>query len=230
MKSPIRKLASSKLFYNKWPFKVECILYGASRVVRSGPASVRDWCTTGGSLRVTHWDQRNIDKAKLLAFTNAVAPFLDRKDDIKIRTEGSHFNLFCLDKTVLDEIDAALLPWIKTVSGPTTDEELEFLLSNGHKKILCNTLPKEKYKYRMYFKTKFPLDKRSTFMVWADKYGDKMSICGTSKDWFDGRRMYTQDPFIYIEDDKMLSMLGLYVSGYIRKVEEFIPRESILTV
>ena len=209
---------------------MECFLYGASRVIRSGPVAVRDWCTTGGTLQLTYWDQKNLDKTKLLEFTNAVEPFLDRKDDIQIRTKGSHFSLFCMDVNVLEEIDNALFPWIRTVSGPTTAEELAFLLSNGHKKILRDTLPKEKYKYRVYFKSKFPIDKRSSFVVWADTYGEKIEISETSKLWLLGSRQYAQDPFMYVEDDKMLSMVGLYLSGYVSKVEEFILRESALTV
>jgi hypothetical protein len=135
-----------------------------------------------------------------------------------------------MDVNVLEEIDNALFPWIRTVSGPTTAEELAFLLSNGHKKILRDTLPKEKYKYRVYFKSKFPIDKRSSFVVWADTYGEKIEISETSKLWLLGSRQYAQDPFMYVEDDKMLSMVGLYLSGYVSKVEEFILRESALTV
>ena len=36
-------------------------------------------------------------------------------------------------------------------------------------------------------------------------------------DWFD------------VVDDKMLSMVGLYLSGYVKKTEEFILRENALT-
>jgi enoyl-[acyl-carrier protein] reductase I len=48
----------------------------------------------------------------------------------------------------------AVSEWVKKISGPTTQEELEFLLSNGHKKILCDTYPKEMYKYRVFFKSR----------------------------------------------------------------------------
>jgi hypothetical protein len=173
-------------------------------------------------------ESKNLDKAVYLEFANLAAQYIGNPN-VKIRVEGSHFNLFCTDKSVLETIDKDLNKWIQRISGPTTDEELEFLLNNGHKKILRDVLPKEKYKYRIYFKTKFPADKRLSFITWADKYGNKLDISGTSKRWLLSNRQWAQDPFMYVEDEKMLSMTGMYLSGYVKKVEEFILRENALT-
>ena len=107
-------------------------------------------------------------------------------------------------------------------------EELEFLLSNGHKKILCDTYPKDMYKYRVFFKNKFSPDKRSAFLIWANNYGNKLLISETSRRWLMSQRYYAQDPFMYVIDDKMMSMVGLYLSGYVKKTEEFILRENVL--
>jgi hypothetical protein len=224
----IKKLKSSKLFFNKWPYKVECIQAGASRVVHSGVGLCRQWCETGKGMRFNPYDTRILDAKKFLSFIDAVEPFLDRKEDIQIRVENSHFNLFCRDVSVLEEIDDALDQWIRKISGPTTQEELEFLLSNGHKKILCDTYPKEMYRYRVFFKSKFSPDKRSAFLTWADKYGNSIVISETSRRWLMSQRHYAQDPFMYVIDDKMLSMIGLYLSGYVKKTEEFILRENAL--
>jgi hypothetical protein len=224
----IQKLKSSKLFFNKWPYKVECVQPGASRVIHSGVGLCRQWCATGKGMRFSSYDARIADTDKFSKFIDAVEPFLDRKEDIQIRVENSHFNLFCKDPSVLEEIDDAVSEWVKKISGPTTQEELEFLLSNGHKKILCDTYPKEMYKYRVFFKSRFPADKRSAFVTWADKYGISLLISETSRRWLIGDRYYAQDPFMYVIDDKMLSMVGLYLSGYVKKTEEFILRENVL--
>jgi hypothetical protein len=224
----IKKLKSSKLFFNKWPYKVECIQAGASRVVHSGVGLCRQWCETGKGMRFSQYDSRILDAKKFLAFVDAVEPFLDRKEEVQIRVENSHFNLFCKDISVLEEIDDALDQWIRKISGPTTQEELEFLLSNGHKKILCDTYPKDMYRYRVFFKSKFSPDKRSAFLTWADKHGNSIVISETSRRWLMSQRHYAQDPFMYVIDDKMLSMVGLYLSGYVKKTEEFILRENVL--
>ena len=229
MKTQIQKLKSSKLFYNKWPYKVECRQVGASRVVHSGVTAVREWCATGKGMFVSSIESRLLDKAVYLEFANLVALYIGNPD-VKVRVEGSRFNLFCIDKSVLETIDKDLNKWITKISGPTTDEELNFLLSNGHKKILRDVLPKEKYKYRVYFKSKFPASNRSAFVTWADKYGDKLEISETSRRWLLGSKHYAQDPFMYVEDEKMLSMAGMYLSGYVKKVEEFILRETAFPV
>jgi hypothetical protein len=227
MKTPIQKLKSSKLFFNKWPYKVECRQAGASRIIHSGIDSCKEWCNTGKGAPVVPLS-KTLDTVTFLEFINAVEPFLDRKEEIQIRVENCHFNLFCKDPSVLEEIDNALDQWIKKISGPTTQEELKFLLSNGHKKILCDTYPKDMYKYRVFFKSKFSPDKRSAFLIWADKYGNNIVISETSRRWLMSQRNYAQDPFMYVIDDKMLSMIGLYLSGYVKKTEEFILRENAL--
>ena len=224
----VQKLKSSKLFFNKWPYKVECIQAGASRVIHSGVGLCRQWCGTGKGMRFTSYDPKITDADEFLKFVNAIEPFLDRKEEVQIRVESSHLNLFCKDPSVLEEIDDAVSEWVRKISGPTTQEELEFLLSNGHKKILCDTYPKEMYKYRVFFKSRFPADKRSAFVTWADKYGHSILISETSRRWLTSSRHYAQDPFMYVIDDKMLSMVGLYLSGYVKKTEEFILRENAL--
>jgi hypothetical protein len=229
MITQIQKLKSSKLFYNKWPYKVECRQVGASRVVHSGIDAVREWCATGKGMFVSGLESRLLDKTEYLEFANLVAPYIENPN-VKIRVEGSHFNLFCIDKSVLETIDKDLNKWIRKISGPTTDEELEFMLSNGHKKILRDVLPKEKYKYRIYFKSKFPADRRLSFITWADKYSDRLEISDNSRRWLLSNRHYAQDPFMYVEDDKMLSMTGMYLSGYVKKIEEFILRDTAFPV
>ena len=231
MNHQIQKLASSKLFYNKWAFKIACRLDGASRIIRVGPDQIRTWCLSTKPIPMfNRWDKTRVDKVELLAFTNAVEPFLNKKDIVQIRAEHNHFNLFCSDKAVLENIDNSLSKWIKTISGPTTDEELEFLVSNGHTKVLCSAIPKEKFKYKLYFKTNFNASKRQSFLTWIENYGDKVDISPTSKLWLSGSLPYAQRPFMYVTDDKVLGMVGLFLSGDIQRVEEFIPRNSVLTV
>jgi hypothetical protein len=220
----IQKLKSSKLFYNKWPYKIECVHKGASRIIHGGPEHVESWCKSG----LSGFGDKNVDKNSLLKFTLKVKPFLGNKE-LQIRAEGSHLNFYCKDINILNDIESSLRPWIKQISGPTTQEEYDFLMANGHKKILCDQLPKKNYQYRLYFKTKWPKDKRLVFLTWAKKYPDNLEINPSGIKWMDGDRMWAQDPFMYVKDDKMLSMVGLHLSGYVKKVEEFIPRENLMT-
>lgn len=229
MKTPIQKLSSSKLFYNQWPFKVECTIFGAYLIGRYKLSSVKEWCNGVATLGIGNsYGAKNINKGDLLVFVNAAEKYISNKT-VKIRTEGCKFNLFCKDKAVLEDIDKTLNRWIRKISGPTSEEELEYLLSNGYKKRLCDNFPKGKYKYKLFLKNKFPEDRRKQFLEWAEKYKDQIEIKGTTKRWLANERMWAQDPFMYVQDDKMLGIVGLYISGYVKKVEEFTLRNSVLT-
>jgi hypothetical protein len=36
-----------------------------------------------------------------------------------------------------------------------------------------------------------------------------------------------QSPFVYVSNEKTLSMAGLYLSGHIKRVQEFVLRDNI---
>jgi len=227
----IQKLKSSKLFYNKWPYKIACSIEGANRLTYLGADSVRLFCSGQPSDAMPHWMRRSKlskeDKVELLQFTDNVEPFLTIKDQVQIRAEGRHFNLFCKDFELLETIHKALAPWIINVYGPTTKEEFDFMLDNGHKKILRDVLPKDGYRYKVYFKDLWPPNSRKEFGIWAEKFPDKISITDGSRRWVRGDN-WTYNPFMYVKDDKTLSMVGLMISGHVRKVEEFILRENLV--
>jgi hypothetical protein len=227
----IQKLKSSKLFYNKWPYKIACSIQGANRLTYLGVESVREYCSGKRTDAMPYWMRNSKsskeDKAQLLLFTNNVEPFLIIKDQVQIRAEGRHFNIFCKDPVLLETIHTAVEPWVIGVYGPTTKEELDFMLDNGHKKILRDVLPKDGFRYKVYFKYLWNEDARREFSIWADKFPDKISISDGSRKWIRGDS-WTYYPFMYVKDDKTLSMVGLMISGHVKKVEEFILRENLV--
>ena len=230
----IQKLKSSKLHYNKWPYKIACSIDGATRLTYLGVDAVREFCVGKPSDAMSFWMRKSKlsaeDKAQLLMFTNNVEPYLNLKKtgQGQIRAEGRHFNIFCKDPVLLETIHTALEPWVLGVYGPTTKEELEFMLDNGHKKILRDVLPKNGFRYRVYFKYLWHETARKEFLKWADKFPDKISIADSSRAWMNNRDNWAYNPFMYVKDDKTLSMIGLIISGHVKKVEEFILRENLV--
>ena len=227
MRIPIQPLKSSKLFYNKWPYKIACSIRGASilRHIKGErlEACMPNWAWGSGKKMTIE------EKRDLIEFTTFIEPFLKLKEELQVRVEGDHFNIFCKDRLLLDNISNALDQWIVKIHGPTTEKELKFLLVNGHKKIVCDVLPKDKYQYRIYLKSeKWTTDKRHDFLMWVDKFNDKIDIATTTRRWLKGEKQWAYAPFMYVNDDKMLAMVGLYISGHVRKVEEFILRENAL--
>lgn len=220
-----KPLKTSKLFYKKWPYKIECIQRGANRMHYDRYGGIDEWATDS-IFRRNGWSIG--DRNKLLEFSQKVLPFYKR--DLQIRVEGSRFNIFLKDETLLEEICKELEGWIKRVYGPASQEELEFLMSNGHKKRVCDQYPKQKYRYRIYLKERMHADTRLKFFQWIEKYGDKADIAKSTHNWLLGiSKYYMQNPFLYVEDGPMLSMAMLFLGDNVRIVEEFILRSSINT-
>jgi len=221
----ILRLKTRKLFYGKWPYKIECYLKGSSNIARLGLLRTTSWLSGSGT---DNWIWKGADKADIEKFVKKVAPFMNT-EDTRIRVEGAHFNIFIKDKTYADNVIKELTPWIQRITEPGSDEEYEFLVNNTAKKIICNELPKGKFRYRIYIRERMKIDSRQKFYEWTNRYTDKFDISKTTVKWLTGVRGYTQDPFLYLEKHSDLSMVSLYLGENIKRIEEFIPRTNINT-
>jgi hypothetical protein len=221
MSRPKQKI--NKLYYGKWPFKIECVLTRSSLIIRLGPKGTRHWATHDTNT----WVKSSKDEKEcVLEFLDVVEPYLDK--EIQVRTEGNHFNIFCKDRELKDAIVKDVKKWLRAVEGPDSDEELEFMLASGRKKVVCSNLPYGKYRYKINFRTNMPIDARPKFLEWIKKYGDSVSVAEATTRWLSGRNPYIQAPFMYVHDEKTLAMCGLFLGDNVRIVEEFILRENLI--
>jgi len=229
----IQKLNSSKLFYNKWPYKIECYISGASRLKWLGAEITKDFCLGKPTPTLWSWQSNDRlslkDKSALLEFTTGIEPFLELKEQLQVRVEGRRYNIYCKDRTLLENIYNAVSPWVQQVSGPTTKEELNYMLDNGYRKILRDVLPKDIYQYRIYFKESWKTEDRVRFLAWAIKNPNIIDISKGSRAWLESGKRWVYNPFIYVKDSHTLTMVGLHSSGNVKRVEEFILRENLVT-
>jgi len=220
MSKPIQKI--NKLFYGKWPYKIECRLTGAGLISALGEQRVRAWANRNGAPCYGTIPE----KQQVIKFLDLLLPFLSK--DIKLRGEGDRLNIFCMDATMKDTISAALVPYVYRTHGPRTQEELNFFLDNNRKTSLCNYLPHKKYQYKVYFKNSISIDLRKKFLVWVtSNHSNRTLISKSSIKWLNGNQS-VQAPFMYVEDNKTLTMIGLFLGGNI-KIEEFTLISSINT-
>lgn len=229
----MKKLKTNKLFYNKWTHRVACIIDGGYRIKYASLEQVRTWCMEINTPWPeydphTYWaypqtKNRYVDREELLKFSIAVEPFLGRKD-VQIRVEGRHFNLFCKDQELFNDMVNNLHKWIVEVNRPETLEDYEFLLGNN-KKVLCDYLPHYKYKYKVNFKS-FVSDKKKDELAKFFENKDKKTfkISNKTEKWMTKHYSYLQDPFIYLTDNKNLSFLILAGGDDIKRIDEFIVR------
>lgn len=171
---------------------------------------------------------RDFDHDRLLSFLQDVEVFLDK--DIHIRTEGGIFSIYCNDVKLFNQMSNKLSHWITDTFEPANDAEYKFIVDNGHKKLLCNRLPFQKYQYRVYIKEKISLDIRERLWVWMSKYNGKMRTPVRVATWLMGRKQWVTNPNIYVQDGPTLSMFLLFLGDRVSKVEEFVPRSVINTL
>lgn len=217
---------TKRLFYNTWPIKVECYIRGASKVRYMGPEQTIDWCDGKFKPLFGSDQDKKIDKLDLKKFTKKFVSCLSNQE-YRIRTEGSHLNIFCKDKSLLDKIQKEMFPWIQRVTAPENDDQHNFLMESGPKKILCDRYPHEIYRYRVYFRESTNIETRQKFLNWVEKLTDKTKIARNTREWFTGNKKYIQDPFMYIDDEKTLSMVLLYIGTQVKKTQEFILKTNI---
>lgn len=225
----MKYLKTNKLFYKKWPFKVECYLKGANRIKYNGVDSVINWCNgMYDSTRTNwHWGDNNVNKIDLLKFATSVKPYLNQ--ELQIRVEGNHFNIFCKDQDLLENIIKDMSTWINTVHEPSGDDTYNFLLSNNGNKILCEEYPWDGYHYKVILRERMAESNKASFSNWINKYPGKIRIADSSLSWLNGKKRWMQDPFIYVKDSSTLTMVMLFLGNDCRKTHEYILRSSINT-
>ena len=222
-----RTLKTSKLFYKKWPYKIECWGKNFWMVKRLGIDEVVNYCLKRAKPGMSnYWDFKSIgaeEKARLLNFARSVELFLDK--DLQVRVEGYSFNIYCKDTDLYNELVKELDQYIVELHEPESAAELDYLNDNGHKKVLCNKIPFNKYKYKVYFSPSCKADTKARFESWIHNYSTKVKIPRGTVHWF--VKGWYQSPYIYVEDSGTLAMIGLFMGQDVKKVEEHIPRSSI---
>lgn len=218
-----QKQTTPKLFYGKWPYKIECRCSGSWMIKRRGVGETLRFCLSSDTVGFGY-RRDTIDKPRLRDFLNNVEGYLLR-DDIQVRSEHYTFNIYCKDTDLYNSILKKLSGYVVKAFEPSNIQEFEYMMQNSHKKVLCNQLPHEKFRYKVYFKPGCDIDIKSKFGSWLESYGDKVNIPNNTFKWFNSG--WRNSPYVYVSDQSILSMIVLFLGHNVHKVEEFIPRSSI---
>lgn len=101
-------------------------------------------------------------------------------------------------------------------------------MNSDRKKILCDALPWGSFKYKVFLKERMKSDPREAFLHWANRYSEEeISISFSTKRWLNSEVFYKQDPFFYIKDDSMLTMIRLFLGDNIRVIHEYVTRDTV---
>lgn len=218
-----QQLKTSKLFYNKWPYKLVVRLAGTGSVKREGCTKTMEYC------KLPDWGKwQEINKQELSLFCKRFKQFEDK--EIQLRVEYRNMSIFCDDETMLDKMTQELQFWVCEIWKPESAADLAVLKASRARKVMCDLLPHGKYQYRVKIKSMMDLNTRANFQNWINNYGDKIRVSDHTIKWFSsGKGGYGWNPFILVSDSATLSMVGLFLGANAKSTEEFVPRSSINT-
>jgi len=226
---PIQRQKSNRLYFKKWAYRIECSIYGGWNIRPFIKKNVPFQRSTTEVFYYGWGAVSDREEAILKKFFNIVSPKLQDKSATQYRIEGNTFNIFCNDPKLAEFFEKELKKWIVSIHEPADQYEKDFLINNGHTKILCNHLPKFKYAYKVVLKGNMKIEQRVQFFEWLEKYDNNQVLIGnSSKNWLSGQSYWKQDPFFYVKDSSMLTMLTLFLGANIRNIYEYIPRHTLV--
>ena len=227
----------NKLFYGKYPYRIETKTRGAGLLVRRGYDYINDFCNSNRVEFSSAYQWRGEkftrdDKNNLQDYINVAHHYIlnDAGHDIKVRAEGSKIQFYVADYVLYNEMQRNMFRFIREINEPNSQEELDFMLSNGAKKCLVDELPHGTYEYKVTLASNITVSKRASFINWLCRYPEeKVKLTKETSRWLRNERRWMYQPFLYVKDAPMLSMLGMYISGHVQRVDQYIVRSSITT-
>lgn len=219
----IEKLKTSKLFYNKWLYRIEVRVPGGSAIRVMMHRRITD---INGIPSFYYKQYSDLQKNIMVKFVKEMLAIPQK--EFRMVVSGNQSLIFCSSKKILETLKKNLEPHIINVKIPFTTKETKFIIENKNKKRICETLPHKKYHYRVQLSRLKP-DVRESFGKWIVKYPDKLKASPDTLRWLQSSKSHCSTPFMYIEDGAMLAMVGLFLGDGVKSIEEFILRSSINT-
>lgn len=230
---PLKIKTTPKLFYKRWIYKVVVTCGGINHLHRNGLEYVRDIVPTGG-LRwngLPHYsDTVHKNKDNLIIIGLFLETALTDKE-YQIRAESNTLAIFTNDKQLVDTIVNNLTQFVTELYQPTDDDHAKFLSSNKSK-VICNELPHETYRFKIYFKSgNAPSEEvRERFLQWSNKFNDgRIHIPRGTERILNGDTFpYFYGQYFYAKDEKMAAMALMFMGDYLNKTEEYVLKTEVI--
>jgi len=220
------KKKTNKKFYNKYVYKIALFTDLARAIDLRITLALRDnlkYSFIDSKLRATSKNQVALNMATELT------PFFASKE-CRRRVEGHHFNVFTTTKEDFDKILKITEKFVKEVHEPSSEEDLKFFENNSSKKILTDALPYGKYKYKIYMKYNMAQDKRVLVNKITTVHGKNIKLSKQTSEWLKFSQRWCWSPYMYVTDSSSLTMLTLMLGDNIKKIEEYVLRDELVTV
>lgn len=231
--SPLKRLNTKKLFYKKWLYKIVLKCDGLGYLRRHGINAVIDLKESSISNHRSYWRY----DSQLKAFNNQInliglGIFLEEvlsKHPNQIRVEGDHCGIFTNSTELIDLFEGKYQHYITEIYSPIDNKVADFL-GNNKNKVVCNDLPYENYRFKVYFKNGVTLPEtfKNSFLTWAEKFQDgRIQLPEGTRRLLEGDNPYCYGQYFYAKDGKIASMALMFMGDYLNKTEEFVLKSEI---
>ena len=221
---------TKKLFYKKWLFKIVLKCGGISYLHRRGLDYIKTVEVDHGGGTWARMSTQSIvaNRQNLIKIAAILEPILPTAD-YQIRVESNHCSIFSNNENMIDQIATNLQEFVKEIHKPSNDAQAEFLLSNRNK-VICNELPLDGYRYRVYFKnTEMKPEPMANFLKWADKYNDgRIHLPNGIRRILSGdTHPFLYGQYFYAKDEKIASMAMMAMGEFLNRTEEFVLKSEV---
>lgn len=205
---------TNKLFYKKWPYKVRL------RVENPHLWRSLEYWKHRAKVSGTNFSK---DIAHLVSFEKHLQEIV-KDQKYQVRSEGSRMSLFLDDRATFQKVLTEMKDTVIDCWEPESQESLSILLEKKNL-ILANKFPHGLYKFRVYLKES--IKNKDSIRTWLEMYPkEKVKISRSTEYFLQADRNYVQAPNILVCDDKMLAMLYLSHNDKIKRVDEYVIKNS----
>jgi hypothetical protein len=224
MKTVLNK--TKKLFFKKWLYKITVSFSKANYIKRYSSDYLEMISKDKRGFYFANFDKT--DAKRVLALKNKISEW-QSEYEFQTRSEGDGLSFFTNTVDFLDVIKSHFDKKIIEIVEPEDAQSLN-LLKNNVNVVICEKLPKNNFRYRIYLNGKysFPADLSQSFYKWCEKYESKISIpYGLKYNLRSQRDFRPYGSYFYTSDDKILSMALMFLGKHIQNTEKFVLKSEI---
>lgn len=221
---------SRKLFYKEWAYKVRLKMpTGYNQYIRKLLTYVKDSTVENkmkSLMKSIRYEGRQhgpyafeFTDAQLNAMYDFI--FYCRKENLRKNARINEYwriiTVYCNDKRYVEDICDKFEAIVESAEMPASDEELQIMQEKKNTTIV-DRLPYNKYRYACsldYWSSRDNIC--PSFVKWSKPYGKRIKI---SSRWGYGGGNYAFSKF-WVEDEKLLNMIKLFLGTHITKVETY---------
>lgn len=215
---------TKRRFYNKWLYKVSLQVRGIAIFRMKSYSEIQEFCSgPGPTEKPDYWNRIFRDTYYNRDTIRNLAAYLESlaADEFATRIERDSIDVYLNDKNISKDIQNKFAAQLLSVFEPKNPE----LLISDEKTIMCNKLPHNKYRYKVYLrphKMAHDVPNKKIYLNWLSTQSEHVLISDAVKKWFIETDWNWDRRYMYVEDKSTLLLLNLRNSEVLGQVYEYI--------